>query len=165
MVRLRPMTEAEFTAFRDLSVEDYAQQRVAAFNSPLETQREVAARDFAELLPKGVRTPRQHLWCVEDETSTVVGYLWVEVNNDHRAFIYYIIMASAQRGRGYGRQTLELLEAELRPHGITHIALNVFSPNRRAAQLYEKVGYQVVSQTMAKALEPAATAPPPATEE
>lgn len=154
MVRLRPMTEAEFPAFRALGVEDYAQQRAAALDSPIETQREAAERDFAELLPQGVQTPKQRLWCVEGDSGAVVGHLWIEVNDERRrAFIYYIIMAPEYRGRGYGRQTLELLEAELRPQGITHIALNVFSPNP-AIHLYEKVGYQTVSRTMLKALGP-----------
>jgi predicted secreted protein/ribosomal protein S18 acetylase RimI-like enzyme len=152
MVRLRPMMEEEFPAFRKLGVEDNAQQRATALDRPIEQERERAERDFAELLPAGVRTPKQHLWCVEDAAGAVVGYLWVEVNTDsRRAFIYYILMEPAQRGRGYGRQTLELLEAELRPLGITHIGLNVFSPNP-AAHLYEQVGYRTVSRTMLKAL-------------
>ena len=154
MARLRPMTEAEFPAFRELGVEDYARQRADALDSPLQKQRETAERDFAELLPAGVRTPKQRLWCVEDAAGTVVGYLWVEVNDDsRRAFIYYVLMTPEHRGQGYGRQTLDLLEADLRPQGITHIALNVFSPNP-ALHLYERAGYRTVSRTMLKAIGP-----------
>jgi ribosomal protein S18 acetylase RimI-like enzyme len=148
------MTEDEFPAFRALGVEDYAQQRAVALDSPLDRQRESAERDFAQLLPEGARTPGQRLWCVEAEGAGVVGYLWVEVNDDaRRAFIYYILMEPAHRGQGYGGQTLDALEAELRPQGITHIALNVFSPNP-AIHLYERAGYQTVSRTMLKAISP-----------
>src|SRR4051812_17960826 len=156
MLTLRPMTDEEFTVFRDEGIEDYAAERARNFGTTPEEEHETSVRQYAELLPEGTRSPRQRLWSVIDAAGTVVGSLWVEVHEErHRAFIFYIILGEAYRGRGYGRQALELLEAELRPLGVTQIGLNVFADNTVAQRLYERMGYRVTNQTMMKAIPPA----------
>src|SRR5690242_7932838 len=91
MLSLRPMTEEEFTVFREEGIEDYAAERARNFGTTLEEEHETSVRQYAELLPEGIQSPRQRLWSVIDEAGTVVGSLWVEVNEEHhRAFIFYI---------------------------------------------------------------------------
>jgi ribosomal protein S18 acetylase RimI-like enzyme len=156
MLRLRPMTEADFTAWRSGAVEAYAQERARNLDSPLEAERAVAERQIAELLKDGVRTEGHHLWQVVLDTGAaaeVVGLLWVAIDAARRrAFIYSIEIAPAHRGRGYGRQTLELLEAELRPRGVERIGLNVFAENQVAMRLYLRQGYRVTNSSMVKRL-------------
>ena len=79
-----------------------------------------------------------------------VGDRWVAVEGGNAAFIYFIGVDAAYRGRGYASQALDLLEAELAPLGIHRIGLNVFEDNPIAKHLYEKKGYRFASHHMAK---------------
>lgn len=150
-VKLRPMTEAEFAAFKAWSEEDYAQERARNSGLPIETERAVARQQYAEFLKDGLQTQGQYLWKIVTAAGEPVGDLWVAVEagrND--AFIYFIGLDEAQRGRGYGGQALDLLEVELAPMGITRIGLNVFADNEVAMHLYQKKGYRFTSHHMVK---------------
>ncbi len=151
MVQLRPMTEAEFEAWRTESLEGYAQERARNLDAPVEEQRVEAERQYAELLKDGLNTEGHRLWMVTLETGDVVGGLWVHLSGDgKRAFIFSIDIDEAQRGKGYGKQTLDALETELKPMGVKRIGLNVFSDNVVANRLYQKQGYRVTNCNMMK---------------
>ncbi len=151
MSALRPMTEAEYTHLMSYMWEDYAQERTRNFRTPIEDERAVAERQRTQLLQDGPNTPGHRFWTVVDDSGAAVGSLWVFVDEPQkRAFIYNIEIDAAQRGRGYGRRALELLEAMLRPQGVTRIALNVFGDNAVAFGLYQNVGYYTVATEMQK---------------
>lgn len=153
MLALRPMTEAEFERMKRVNLEDYARQRSRNFDTPIEREREIAARQFAELLKDGLATEGHLLWSVVGDDGEVVGDLWVFVDAaEHRAFIYDITIEERHRGQGYGRCTLELLEGEMRPRGVTRIGLNVFGDNEIAQHLYRTQGYRTTSSHMEKKL-------------
>jgi ribosomal protein S18 acetylase RimI-like enzyme len=133
--------------------EDYAHERARNFATPVEEERAVAARQRAQLVPDELRTRGQRFWTVVAEDGAPVGVLWVAVEQEKRqAFIYDIEIEGEWRGRGYGRQTLDALESELRPLGVRSIGLNVFGDNAVAMDLYRKVGYRTVATTMRKEL-------------
>ncbi len=151
MVTLRPMTDAEYEPYLRRVRETYARDRAESSRTSLEEELAEADRQIAQLLPNGLGTPNQHLWTVVDAVGAPVGILWVYVDRDHqRGFIYDIEMREDQRGKGYGRATLEALEAELRPRDVTRIALNVFARNAVARHLYDQVGYYPVATVMQK---------------
>ena len=151
MVKLRPMTQAEFEAFERLSMEDYAKERARNLDSPVEEQRAEAERQYAELLKDGLNTEGHRLWKITQETGEVVGDLWVHIApGGKRAFIFAISIDENQRGKGYGKQALDALEAELKPLGVTRIGLNVFADNAVARHLYEKQGYHATNYNMVK---------------
>ena len=64
--------------------------------------------------------------------------------------IYDIIINENFRRRGYASRTLELVEARAKELGAKNVELHVFSHNHGAQALYEKVGYNVTSITMAR---------------
>ncbi len=151
MVTLRPMTEAEFQHLMSYQWEEYAQERARNFRTPIEEERANAKRQTAELLKEGLNTPGHRFWTVVDDAGAAVGILWVFIDAPKRsAFIYDIAMDAAQRGKGYGRQTLAALEQELRSLGVTRIELNVFGDNAVAYRLYQSVGYWTVATHMRK---------------
>jgi ribosomal protein S18 acetylase RimI-like enzyme len=153
MIALRPMTEQEYEQLADPMWEDYAQERVRNFGTTLDEERAGGARQRAALLPDGLRTPGHRFWSIVDDADWVVGNLWVFVEDDKRqAFIYNVEIGKAYRGRGYGRRTLALLEEQLKPLGMSRIALNVFGDNAIAQHLYEKAGYRTVAISMQKEL-------------
>jgi ribosomal protein S18 acetylase RimI-like enzyme len=151
MVKLRPMTDVEFEAFERISMEDYAKERARNLDTSVEEQRAEAARQYAELLKDGLNTTGHHLWKITQEAGEAVGDLWVHVApGGKRAFIFAISIDENQRGKGYGKQALDALEAELKPLGVTRIGLNVFADNAVAQHLYEKQGYRVTNYNMVK---------------
>ena len=151
MITLRPMTEAEYTAYNGFLWEDYAQTRARNLGTSIEEQRAAAAEQKAALLPQGLQSPEHYFWSVVDESGAAVGQLWVHVDNTkHHAFIYSIDIDAAQRGKGYGQQTMERLEEHMRPLSVTRIALNVFGDNVVATNLYRKIGYQTAATMMQK---------------
>jgi ribosomal protein S18 acetylase RimI-like enzyme len=155
MIALRPMKDEDLERFLVVSKDEYARDRARALDTSLDDERATAERQFAELLKDGIHTADHRLWLVTLDGNTPVGHLWVHVDpQSRRAFIYQIRIEEEHRGKGYGKRTLELLEEELIPLGVTRISLNVFAPNHVARALYEKQGYRTTSQHMQKSLVP-----------
>jgi RimJ/RimL family protein N-acetyltransferase len=151
MLSLRPMTETEFAAFKAVSMEDYAQERARNSGLPIEIERDIAERQYAELLKDGVQTRGQYLWKIVTEMDEPVGDLWVAVEEGRKdAFIYFNGIDEPQRGRGYAGEALNLLETKLAALDIHQIGLNVFEDNQVAKHLYQKKGYQFTSHNMVK---------------
>lgn len=151
MTTLRPMTEAEYKPYLSMMLEDYAQVRARNLNTSLEQEMEESRKQIGELLPNGIRSEGHRIWTVVDDAGEGVGTLWVFINEAQKdAFIYEIHIDEEQRGKGYGKRTLELLEEELRPLGIKSISLNVFGDNAVAQRLYQKQGYGITSMHMKK---------------
>lgn len=64
-------------------------------------------------------------------------------------FIYSVVVAEAQRGRGVGSAMMEQLEAHARAAGARAALLRVIVGNTRARALYLRLGYRVVGRTPA----------------
>ena len=152
MIHLRPMTEEEFAALKAAMFASYPQDRArAAGGVAAEEEIEIGRRQVDELMGEGLQSTAHHYWKMEAPGVGAVGDLWVFVDEaKRRAFIYFIGTDEAHRGRGYGYEALAALEAEVRPLGVTQIALNVFGYNDVARRLYERAGYKVQAISMAK---------------
>ena len=153
-LRLRPMTEEEYDAWREQSVREYAVEIARSRDLDAESATAQSAGEFAELLPEGLASPAMHLWTavVDDEP---VGMGWIELRqraSGVSAWIYDISVDAARRGHGLGRALLDALHDASRDLGATSIALNVFGDNATAIRLYETSGYAVTAQQMKKDL-------------
>jgi ribosomal protein S18 acetylase RimI-like enzyme len=147
------MPATDFGGYIEREAEGYARERARNLGTPVEQEREVAARQIRDLLPQGVHTPGHHLWHVARSEAEVVGTLWVYVDRERgSAFIYSIAIDEQHRGQGLGRRTLELLEEEAKALGVKRISLNVFADNPVARRLYESQGYTTTSVNMQKVL-------------
>lgn len=58
----------------------------------------------------------------------------------------------SMRGRGIGTELMRRAERTAREKGAVEIRLNVFAFNRHAITLYEDLGYEARSQSMAKSI-------------
>ncbi|HVU10829.1 MAG TPA: GNAT family N-acetyltransferase [Phototrophicaceae bacterium] len=155
MVQLVPMTEADFVWYREHLAVAYAQNQVDAGEwepaSALQQSKDVLDR----LLPDGLATKDHLLFLVMADTPDPVGQLWVSLKRgfDASAFILDIEIDAPYQRRGYGEQTLQALEALLKPQGIFKIGLHVHAHNAGARHLYEKMGYGVIGLDMLKRLD------------
>ena len=158
MIRLQAMTEAGFSEYRSHAVETTAQAFARNLCLPIEEARSKAASRFDRILSSGLSTPNQFLYDIQLEEDTVVnriGYLWLDVNEtEHHCFIFDIHLHEEYRRRGWGRKTLELLEAQMRGRNLRRIGLYVWGDNMVARELYGKLGYRVTGSDMQKRLEP-----------
>jgi ribosomal protein S18 acetylase RimI-like enzyme len=150
------MTEAEYQAFLELSVREYAEDKLKAGNWQAEEALERSAKEFQQLLPGGVATKDNYLYDIEDEAlGTKVGIIWlarVMRGTKPVMFIYEFRIDEAHRRKGYGEQAMLAAEVQAKALGYDILALHVFGHNHAARALYEKLGYEITNINMAKKL-------------
>ncbi|MCS7478978.1 GNAT family N-acetyltransferase [Umezawaea endophytica] len=147
-VSLRPMTEAEFTAFAAEQFDAYLAARVSA-GETASVAREIADAQFA-VFP----APGHRVHAVVDG-DVRVGALWLGPGPTRREgleWIYLVEVEEAVRGRGYGKAVMRLAEQDARAHGAVELTLNVFGDNTTAQALYRSTGFEVRSVQMGKKL-------------
>ena len=94
-----------------------------------------------------------------------VGFVTAYVRPRHRlrelelrprvqGFVMDLYVRPEARGRGVGTALLRAAERRLAAVGCTHVWLDVFVPNRRAAQLYRSLGYRGFGLMLMRALAP-----------
>jgi len=153
-IRLRPMTAAEFEAWRARLIPSYtvAHQRTGGWNA--EQAKTLAERKTDQLLPAGPETPGMLLLSAESRDGALLGMVWIALDHPSAGFawIYEIEILQEHRGQGHGRALLQAAEQESARHGITEIGLNVFGPNVVARSLYDSSGYEVTATQMRKRL-------------
>jgi len=145
------MSQAEYELLRSWLDEDYAREVTKAMGVSIEEGRQAARKQLAELLPDGLKSNGHHFWKIVAEDNAAVGDLWVLVEPaKERAFIYFIGIDEAYRGKGYSRAAMQTLETTVKPMGVSRIDLNVFGDNTTAINLYQSLGYQVLGMGMRK---------------
>lgn len=144
MIRLEPMDQATYVAWRELTVADYAREKVEAGNWPAEGALARSEAEFAALLPDGRTTAGHELRSMVNGEGERVGYAWF-VPEDRPigrvAFIYDIAVDPEHRRKGYARQALAEIEAFAREQGLAGIQLHVFGHNAGARRLYLETGF------------------------
>lgn len=150
---LRPMTEAEFAAWRGPAIRAYAEDKSRSLNISEEEAMALSVDSFDKELPQGLGTANNYLFTARNEDDTPVGMAWIAVDTARgvtTAFVFDILIEEPYRGRGYGRSVMLALEEEARKHGVTRMGLHVFGDNPRAQALYARIGYKVTDVSMAK---------------
>lgn len=154
MISLRPMTQSEFDDYLERAVPEYAQAHLDNGVPDRASAIERAKGDYLALLPAGLRSEAMHLLSIRAAgRARPIGMVWYELRDDdgcRTAFIYDFRIDEAERGRGYGRETLARVDEQLRALGARSVGLNVLGHNQRARALYEKHGFKVESITMRK---------------
>lgn len=89
--------------------------------------------------------PLVHAWLIE-ERGQVVGYTVLGLGfgieyGGADAFVDDLYLIPAARGRGLGRQVLELVEAKARKLGLAALFLVVDPENAPARRLYDRHGF------------------------
>jgi len=153
------MTEAEYAAFLEWALPDYAQDKVRGGTWPEAEALQRSEAQYRELLPQGLHTPGQYLFTVRDpKLDSSVGLLWFSLDPDRPGkpgLLYQFKIEGAFRRQGYGLAALRALEDRVRALGGGAILLHVFGHNTPARALYEKAGYEITDLVMARVLPPA----------
>ncbi|MBP2181474.1 GNAT family N-acetyltransferase [Amycolatopsis magusensis] len=148
------MTEEEFAIYREHLVLAYAEAKVQAGNWPAGDAERLSEEAHRTLLPGGLATPAHHFYVARDD-DRLVGTLWLaerDGDNGRSAYLYYIEVAEAERGKGYGKAMMAALETEVTALGLDSIQLHVFGDNTTARALYRDAGYAETNVVMSKRL-------------
>lgn len=156
MVRLRPMSAAEYADFIAYFIPDYATEIAENYRLSREAATEQATREIETSLPAAQKTPGHSLTTitfVDKGITQIVGSLWYRVDFiDKSAFIYDFFLQPAFRGKSLASQAMQCLEAKLSAAGIRQIKLRVAAENAHARKVYEANGYQITGYNMNKLL-------------
>lgn len=152
---LRPPTREEFEQWLPRTEAEYARQIAESGAMPAAAAAEKARLDTARRFGGGPGSPGQVLFRLV-AAGRPVGWLWLNVptadGDPLMAWVNYVEVDPAYRGRGYGRAAMLLAEREARARGMTSLGLNVHGRNAVARSLYDSLGYEVTTQQMRKAL-------------
>jgi ribosomal protein S18 acetylase RimI-like enzyme len=155
-VRLRPLRDDEVPEFIGGLREEYVQGLMEDAGLSQDEAEEKAASDHSALFPGGKRQADQHMYVVERDTGEPVGHVfWAKRSapgSGPRAFLYQVFISEPFRGRGHGREAMQLLEDEVRAAGLPGVDLNVWGRNDLARSLYHKLGYEERAVFMSKEL-------------
>lgn len=150
------MTEIEFENWQRTIAEEFAAEQVAIGRWQQEGSVERALESNAELLPRGILTPRMLLLRGVDAAGKPIGRAWVGLDHPrgapHTAFLYDIEVVEQRRGSGLGRALLRAVESAVLDAGVFALELNVFGHNLPGVALYGSAGYAVTTQQMRKDL-------------
>jgi len=151
--RLRPLRAEEIAEYVPRAGTAYAAELREHLHLPDEAATARAERSVADAFPGGRVGEGHWLFAVEDGEGTRVGVLWLGEPFSGEAdslWVYDIEIDAEHRGRGLGRDTMLLAEAEARRLGRRRIKLNVFARNAVARALYLSLGFEEMAIEMSK---------------
>jgi ribosomal protein S18 acetylase RimI-like enzyme len=154
-VRLRPLTDEEYDAFRIRNVPLYAQDVERARGLSPAAALQVSEETFPHTLAEAAAPDRTWILRALDNDDVPVGWLWLgpHPSREDGVFVYDVEIDEAFQGRGLGRATMLAAEELARAAGLKYIQLNVFGWNGRAAALYHSLGYLTLATQMGKPLQ------------
>jgi len=154
MIQLVPMTEADYAAYLEKTIPQYAREKVEAGNWTEAEALERSRKEYEGFLPEGLRTPGNFLFMLVNASGEKVGWLWyaLKEKKPELAFIYDFEIYDQFRRRGYATAALSALEQDARPRGVNKLELHVFGFNTAARELYQKCGYAETNVIMAKSI-------------
>lgn len=151
---VRPMTDAEFPAWRESGQPQLRQTMTERGLSAEEAARR-AAESFDALLPGGAATHGAVLRVLTHEGADV-GRIWLELERSPRqdadGYVYEVEVDEERRGHGHGRTLMLVAERECLAAGARTLGLHVVTANTPAVRLYSSLGYRVVEHHFHKPL-------------
>lgn len=144
MIKFRNITQQEFEKYREYSIKDYAEDLIRSKIETEENAMKSALSEFNTILPRGLNTPDNHIYVIENEAAESIGLIWYgrDFNEEAAAYIFDFLILEKFRKKGYGTASLLEIEKDVKAHGYTKISLNVFNFNEGAHSLYELNGYK-----------------------
>lgn len=149
------MSKSEYDQWAPRSQLNFARDKMRAHNLSQHEAEKIASDSFKRLLPDGFNSQDSFLFSIRDDAQSAVGFLWFCVrgpHDDRRAFVCDILIEEPHRGKGYGKQTMLLLEQEVKKLGLHRVGLHAFAFNTVAVNLYQSLGYLMTDLTMEKSL-------------
>lgn len=143
-VHVRGMTSAELDHFLDVSTD--ASDRLldlAVGGCESREDWDVILRAKSRL-SDGVATPGHSLMSICVDT-TVIGGIWAEVDGKN-ARIWDVLVFPPYRGHNHSQAALVAMADGLKAEGVQYLHVTVITPNSRALEIYQAVGFKVTAR-------------------
>jgi len=150
MCYLKPMEIEEFQSYLTKAISNYASELVKSGEFTEKSADFEAKNAFYRLLSDGLKTKDQYIFNIHHENHQIIGMIWYGLRSDDEGFIYDFEIDDKNRGKGYGKESLTLLEEHARLMHVKKLGLRVFGHNKHAYELYKKMGYHAYSIHMSK---------------
>ncbi len=147
------MDESTYDAWRQATVREYADEKVAAGAWLAAEAAERSEAEFRTLLPDGRMTEDHQLRSMIDESGERVGHAWYVAEDrpvGRVIFVYDIAVSPEHRRKGHAQAALRAIEDDARAMGYIGVQLHVFGGNTGARELYRKAGYAETDVMMLK---------------
>ncbi|MFB9165226.1 MULTISPECIES: GNAT family N-acetyltransferase [Arthrobacter] len=151
---LELLDPGSFPQWLEQSCSEYVADLISSGSAP-GAARQQAEASLHKSFPEGRPGLDNAVFTLMDQGGSAVGYIWVgrDHSDDPTAWwVWDILVDSAHRGKGYGREAMQLAEEYARSRGALTLGLNVFGYNASARGLYESLGYETTSIKMRKSL-------------
>ena len=155
MVKLVPMTPAQFEAYLEPTIAAYARDRARAeLLEPVEAER-LAREQIEQMLASGLDTKGHFFFTIEEAGAEErVGIVWFLIDEPSRTlFVCDLVIDAAYRRRGYGGEVIALIEDKARRAHCKQLRLHVFGHNTGAAAFYRRLGFSAVNIHMNKRID------------
>lgn len=141
-VSLRLMTEAEYETFRQRNLSRYAQELLLTKQTEIEAHALAEAHGaLEEILPEGLKTPRNYIMAAENAAGAPVGEVWCDTTEAETVFLNDFYVAPQHRRLGYGTAMLRAVEGLAEAQSFGQIMTHVFHTNKIALAMFAKRGY------------------------
>lgn len=152
------MTEAEFERSVEEGIRRFAKEAVRRGYLREDSALATSRAEFAELLPQGRGTAGRVFAVVRESSGgRRVGETWYRLFSKGgmaHVWVDWIAIDPEFRRRGFGSEVLELIGREGARTGAEELGLNVFADNPEAVAFYQKLGFRVTSQHLARPIDP-----------
>ncbi|MGN7760775.1 GNAT family N-acetyltransferase [Paenibacillus sp. 22594] len=145
------MSENEFEKFKEWSVNDYAKDLIKSKMCSDKDAYKCAEKEFNELLPMGLLTKNNYIYVIINHSLEEIGFIWYEKENTSGFICDFLVMQN-YRNKGYGFETMKLIEQDAKDKGIRKLSLSVFNFNEPAYNLYKKLKYKEVENNDGNAI-------------
>jgi len=149
MLELKPMNQDIYNHYITYSKNNYAQEITKARGISIEEAMQITNKEYDTLLPDGLQSKNQYLYTIENNENENIGIMWFSSQSNHgdnELFLCDVEVNKEYRGKGYGRESMDLLESKVKEFNMHTISLHVFLHNKIAYSLYNKIGYKEVKR-------------------
>ena len=149
MLELKPMNQDQYNNYITYSKNNYAQEIIKSRGIGIAEATQITNKEFDALLSDGLKSKNQYLYTIENDNNENIGIIWFSSDSNHgdnELFLCDIEINKEFRGKGYGRESMDLLESKVKEFNMHTISLHVFLHNKIACSLYNKIGYKEVKR-------------------
>ena len=149
MLELKSMNQDIYNNYIKKAIQQYAEEVAKSRGIDLDKALQLTNEEFNTLLPNGLKSENQYLNTIINDENEHIGIMWFSTESNHgenEAFLYDIEINKEYRGKGYGHESMKLLESKVKELNLDSIGLHVFLHNEIAYSLYNKIGYQEIKR-------------------